>query len=377
LTNTTEIIPVTAGSNAIDRQATHGPVFGTTDLVVFDPATTGGCSSTLTPAYVHASPAVALAGRVAPWGALDVEVLQVLPPSSDKVTSAPSVTINWDQTDNLRRGARAWVPTSGNIVQIERPHVLLVGGMGTGKSATINTIITSLSEVDGIRRIATARSEGKSVTTKLGGYDLGLLGPNGQALANFVLLDAPGWTQKNYSKTVDHLLDGKIPHDNSVSIGETDNHRIDEKLLLSLNSFADQVHCVVFVFPYDKTKSDTDIANYFPLIEPAFDEVIARGITYLAVITFIDEDPDVQALGLKAAYSSPSIAASRSRVAGLTKLSKGEVLLVKNYNEEAQPTAEVNGLALFLVRTIQQSVDNFLDRFALGFGGKVAINKKK
>lgn len=65
-------------------------------------------------------------------------------------------------------------------------------------------------------------------------------------MANVILLDAAGipptlccefntfvgWTQKNYVKTVDHLFDGRIPHNNSVTIGESDNYKIDDKLLL-------------------------------------------------------------------------------------------------------------------------------------------------
>ncbi len=58
------------------------------------------------------------------------------------------------------------------------------------------------------------------------------------------------------------------------------------------------------------------------------------GLSLLGVITFSDEDPVVQAQGLRAAYSSSTLTASRSRVAGILRISRGEVLLLKNYNDE-------------------------------------------
>lgn len=368
LGNTVETINVTAGANAISRQATHGPIFGTTDLVLFDPATSGGCSSTLTDAYAHPSPATALAGKVAPWGPLDVEVLQVLP---SKIVST-SANINFSNPNELRAAASSWIPTSGNIVDVYTSNILIVGGMATGKSSLINTLITALSDTDTIRRIAVSRQDGSSVTTKLGGFDLRALGKDGKPLANAVLLDTAGWTATNYNGMVDYLLKGQIRYNNTTTIGDKNYELRDTDVLPASNLYTNEVHCVVFVFPYDKTTTNKDVEDYNTLVQAAYNNSIPR----VGIITHCDEDPVVQIAGLAAAYSSPSLAEARSRVAGALNISRGEVLLVKNYNEETQPIAEVNAMALFALRVIQRSVDNYLDRFALGFSGRHGMPKK-
>jgi len=370
--------PVAAGSNAITKNANSGPIFGTTDLIVYQtgvPPGVNSISSTLAATYPFvATPGNAaiqannaLAGTVPPYGLADVEIIQILPSTFGETPLVHHIDLDCapDAVEKLRHEVSCWEPSISNLL-VTKANVLFVGALGAGKSATINTIVTALSDGSGIRHIAASRNSTVSVTRKLLGYDLSKLAKQEKTskLAKLILLDSAGWSGASYPG-MDLLLDGRIPHDNSVVIG--DANLFDSRgptIRAELNvTYSDSVHCVVYVVPYAQL---ANLTTYCQSLIVLIDEVTSRGLSSVAVITGIDADELVHKRGVFAAYASNELHEARKKVASELRLNPGQVYLLKNYQEESQPNLQVDALTLFFTRGIQQNVDSMFDSIALG-----------
>lgn len=371
--------PVVAGQVAIHKNPNTGPIFGTSDLIIYQAGGVPGVtsiSSTLAASYPFAAIAgsvlqanTALAGMVPPYGVADVEVLQVLPcavgPEMPLITHA-SIDFTADGVHQLRSNVISWVPSNIETVGIGKAVLLLAGALGAGKSATISSSATSLSESRGIRHIAASRTSLTSVTKRLAGFDFTKLRNESRdtVLAHIMMLDTAGWGGANYPG-LDLVLDGRVPTNNTMAVGDATlfSSRAPEIRPELSVTFADAVHGVVYVVPHAQL---ANLTTYCQNMNILHDSVLERGLAVVAVITGIDADETVRRKGLKAAYASEELHDARRRVATELRINPGQVYLVKNYQEESQPTLEVDGLTLFFLQGVQQQVDSMLDRISLG-----------
>ncbi|BDA43869.1 probable interferon-induced protein 44 [Coccomyxa sp. Obi] len=165
-------------------------------------------------------------------------------------------------------------------------NVLLVGGVGAGKSSIVSTL-DSLFRGRLSRKAAHGQALTGSFTRSLTKYSFrheraADYGIEEAQEAPFVLWDSPGWSDTLYQNgELGYILDGNLPNrfDLTQAISPQSHN------FVVAPDLADRVHCVCFVVPCQAGSN----ADYMRRLKELKKDAMDRGIPTLVFLTKVDQ----------------------------------------------------------------------------------------
>uniref|UniRef100_A0A194AMN7 G domain-containing protein n=1 Tax=Pinctada fucata TaxID=50426 RepID=A0A194AMN7_PINFU len=250
----------------------------------------------------------------------------------------------WDKkaVDDMRRFIQNYRPVAGK----EHVNILLLGPIGTGKSSFFNTLDTSLSSSDAVKRRAGAGSETHSYTTVFHVYRL-----ESEETLKFRICDCRGIESARSIPTEDVLaiLDGHMKSGYEIN-PEAAIKRNHPKYRRNPN-VQDKIHCIVWCFQATTSfeKLDDEERRQIKQMQGF---ARARDIGQLVLLSKTDQCVKVLESQIHKTFLSTDVKKSVESFAHSFGLPVSSVLPMKNYCTEVLKQTEVDILALFNLKQI-------------------------
>lgn len=259
--------------------------------------------------------------------------LPVLPPPNDFVTRPKEL---WRQLVNKLKD-----------LPERRINILLLGAIGSGKSAIINTLLSAFRETDTIVRDAESFAKATGhVTTKLKHWPM-----DGSTI---MLWDTWGWTPTNYDANVfPRLLDGHLGSDFAMAEAVAPG-----KQHYNLSpSTLDRVHAVILVVDVNTIRGSPVIADKDKIAD-FVTHMHARNLRPIIFLNKLDDLDSSVASAPETVYSSRVATEERLHLRGELGFAINDIFPIKSYTSEMNRKEELeNGLLVGLlvaVRTAQE-----------------------
>ncbi|XP_045161383.1 interferon-induced protein 44-like [Mercenaria mercenaria] len=259
-------------------------------------------------------------------------------------------------------------------LHISEARVLMIGPVGAGKSSFYNTINSIFR--GRITQRACSGSAEQSLTTAYTPY---LVRVRSGANLNFKLCDTRGLEEAQGLDVLEcnYLLEGNIPeyyqfNPASPISAETDGF-VDKPTL------EDKVHCVVFVM--DSTTLEVTPAKIIQKIKSFQTLMNQKGIPQALLLTKVDKLCKDVEKSVSQVFKSETVEEHVEKASQLLGLPRGNVLPVKNYENEMQLEENISILALLSLRQIlyfaEDYMENMMDKRAAAQRKTEKVNVKK
>eukprot|EP00884_Botryococcus_braunii_P012107 jgi/Botrbrau1/20898/Bobra.0135s0029.1 len=227
----------------------------------------------------------------------------------------------------------------------EKVNILLMGGVGGGKSSFISSL-DSIFEGRISRRAPAGQAAAEGPLTRcLKKYHYTVKGKT----IGFTLWDTPGWTPSDYRDGVlNGILNGSI-RDRTDPRGPTKNH-------VPPHALKDEVHVLAFVVPCDAVSDDDYIAKLVEIKEYAR----IRDMPVMVFLTKIDEHEPGLLVDLAATFNSQRIYDIVQDLAFKAGLPRNSIVPIKNFSMEFEPGLNASILVLRGIYEVLNSATDYL-----------------
>jgi len=237
---------------------------------------------------------------------------------------------------------------------VGEPNILVIGGMGAGKSSLINGAVRVLTGKK--KNVVEARPSKEAVSCEL---SIQLL-PDVLGVGHFRLWDVWGWTGRNYGPDVlVKLLNGELRN----------GYRFQDNPLTGPNVRAgplpksEHVHAVIFVVPAQQAT----FGEYYAAMESWIACCRVRKLDVFVVLTRVDSIDPQLASEPSLLWASEAVNEMRHQVAEKAELNPSEIFPLKNYHDENKSVLaiDVNLAKIFLraLKSVEVSFGRHFNNF--------------
>ncbi|XP_053376755.1 interferon-induced protein 44-like [Mercenaria mercenaria] len=283
-------------------------------------------------------------------------------------------TKGWNEKflDELTEDIVSFKPLSD--LHISEARVLMIGPVGAGKSSfynTINSIFRSR-----IAQRACSGSAEQSLTTAYTPY---LVRVRSGANLNFKLCDTRGLEESQGLDVLEcnYLLDGNIPEYYQFNPAAPISQETDG--FIAKPTLEDKVHCVVFVM--DSTTLEVTPTKIIQKMKSFQTLMNQKGIPQALLLTKVDKLCKDVEKNVSQVFKSETVEEHVEKASQLLGLPRGNVLPVKNYENEMQLEDNISILALLSLRQIlyfaEDYMENMMDKRAAAQRKTEKMNVKK
>jgi len=213
-----------------------------------------------------------------------------------------------------------YAPPSFQQFKLTHFNFLIVGGMGTGKSSLINTLLTALDSR--IRTDQKVRDNPEEHITRH--FSKALL------TSNLIVADSWGWSKDNYNRReFEYMLQGRLKTSAPLTAGvEIDKHL---KIFTSeTEGLQERIHCVILVIP----AKSYDNLDYIKRLKEFKKVIEENDVEFIVAVTQIDKLEENLALHVERVNLYDSVSQVKKKIAKIVELPSRNVLVVKNYESE-------------------------------------------
>jgi len=290
-----------------------------------------------------------LAGSPVNWNIIDIEIF-----TADIVISPASIPMpwrdfKWDNVVTQRRSIELWKPRRNP--ELKRVNILLIGKVGAGKSAYLNTLLSSVrGERDETHISSSNYSSGASITTELTKQSLG-----GSAPVH--IWDTWGWDDNAYTHgEFTFMLQGNLKSGWKMSdlvSDENPNYNATPKL-------EDKVHVLVILIPTIAIN-----AAYINKLKFFYEEANKRKISVKLLLTMVDKtDLKLVKEGIKGIFLSQTTYNLICQLGDATGINRHDILPMKSYSDvfDIVNNPYIDGLALFAIEECLRAANAYFER---------------
>ncbi|XP_053391224.1 interferon-induced protein 44-like [Mercenaria mercenaria] len=259
-------------------------------------------------------------------------------------------------------------------LHISEARVLMIGPVGAGKSSFYNTINSIFR--GRITQRACSGSAEQSLTTAYTPY---LVRVRSGANLNFKLCDTRGLEESQGLDVLEcnYLLDGNVPEYYQFNPAAPISQETDG--FIAKPTLEDKVHCVVFVL--DSTTLEVTPTKIIQKMKSFQTLMNQKGIPQALLLTKVDKLCKDVEKNVSQVFKSETVEEHVEKASQLLGLPRGNVLPVKNYENEMQLEENISILALLSLRQIlyfaEDYMENMMDKRAAAQRKTEKMNVKK
>ncbi|XP_053399729.1 interferon-induced protein 44-like [Mercenaria mercenaria] len=259
-------------------------------------------------------------------------------------------------------------------LSISEARVLMIGPVGAGKSSFYNTINSIFR--GRITQRACSGSAEQSLTTAYTPY---LVRVRSGANLNFKLCDTRGLEESQGLDVLEcnYLLDGNVPEYYQFNPAAPISQETEGFIVKP--TLEDKVHCVVFVL--DSTTLEVTPTKIIQKMKSFQTFMNQKGIPQALLLTKVDKLCKDVEKNVSQVFKSETVEEHVEKASQLLGLPRGNVLPVKNYENEMQLEENISILALLTLRQIlyfaEDYMENMMDKRAAAQRKTEKMNVKK
>ncbi|KAK7162200.1 hypothetical protein R3I94_004753 [Phoxinus phoxinus] len=244
----------------------------------------------------------------------------------------------WGEEEQLEKTLREFKLNAPNIKHVK---ILVIGGVGAGKSSFINSVNSVFQKRITTEALVNKTSDSKTFTKLYKTYYI----RNGQSVLPFVLTDTMGLESQGgiHQDDVVKAMEGCIKekykfNPESPASPQDEGYR-------SNPSLQDQTYCLVYVMPADKISLTVNngVTEKIKYIKSKANEL---EIPQVIIMTRADEVCPLVKKDIRKIYTSKKIKKKLEECSECTGIPVSHVFPVKSYHEEIDTQADIDVLIL-------------------------------